>query len=137
MTTVRLERAQSSNMPSMSFILLGELGAVRVLNETIRVLSSNGYTSTVAYDPYQSSYGLVGAMAASLGASVRDMKSWDGSLSDAPIKDAHNYAIFLELVSFLEGMADNDIDLWCLDSTKEDAIELLDKAVRRIEISIV
>jgi hypothetical protein len=43
----------------------------------------------------------------------------------------------LELVSFIEGIASNDIDLWCLDSTKEEAIELLDKAVRRIEISVV
>ena len=72
-----------------------------------------------------------------MGAKVKDMKSWDGSLSDAPINNERNYVVFLELVTFLEGVADNDIDLWCLDSTKEEAIELLDKAVRRIEISIV
>ena len=124
-------------MPSMSFILLGELGAINVLNDAVRVLSTNGYTSTVAYDPYANKFGLVGALAAALGANVRDMKSWDGSLSDAPIKNERNYVLFLELVTFLEGIANNDIDLWSLDSTKEEAIELLDKAVRRIEISVV
>lgn len=121
----------------MSFILLGELGAIRFLNEAIRIIVNNGYSSTVAYDPYAQSFGIVGALASSMGANVRDMKSWDGSLSDAPISDSQNYALFLELVSFIEGLADNDIDLWSLDSTKEDAIELLDKAVRRIEISVV
>ena len=121
----------------MSFILLGELGAIQALNEAVRILNTNGYTSTVAYDPYASRFGLVGALAAAMGAKVKDMKSWDGSLSDAPINNERNYVVFLELVTFLEGVADNDIDLWCLDSTKEEAIELLDKAVRRIEISIV
>lgn len=135
--TVRLGRAQSSSIMKMSFILLGKLGAIRFLNEAIRVLSNNPYTSTVAYDPYQNAYGVVGALASSMGAGVKDMKSWDGSLSDAPIFDRQNYALFLELTTFIEGLADNDIDLWALDSTKEEAIELLDKAVRRIGISVV
>lgn len=121
----------------MSFILLGELGAVKSLNEAIRILNANGYTPTVAYDPYANKFGLVGALASAMGAKTKDMKSWDGSLSDAPINDEKAYALFLELVSFVEGIADNDIDLWSLDSTKEEAIELLDKAVRRIEISVV
>lgn len=121
----------------MSFILLGELGAIKVFNDAISIINANGYTSTVAYDPYTQKYGIIGALASSLGASIKDMKSWDGSLSDAPIKDNRNYVVFLELVTFLEGLADNDIDLWSLDSTKEEAIELLDRAVRRIEISIV
>jgi hypothetical protein len=122
---------------SMSFILLGELGAIQCLNDAISVIEKNGYTSVVAYDPYDHKFGLVGALAHAMGASVKDMKPWDGSLSDAPINDPKKYALFLELVSFLEGIVSNDIDFWCLDSTKEDAIETLDKAVRRIEISVV
>ncbi len=122
---------------SMSFILLGELGALQSLNSAISVLEKNTYTSVVAYDPYDQKFGLVGALAHAMGAKVKDMKSWDGSLSDAPITDPKKYALFLELVSFMEGIASNDIDFWCLDSTKEEAIELLDKAVRRIEISVV
>ena len=131
------EHVQSSNVFPVSFILLGELGALQSLNDAISVISKNGYTSVVAYDPYDQKFGLVGAMAHAMGAKVKDMKSWDGSLSDAPIMNPKKYALFLELVSFIEGVASSDIDLWCLDSTKEDAIELLDKAVRRIEISVV
>lgn len=121
----------------MSFILLGELGAIQALNDAIHVIRFNPYTSVVAYDPYGQKFGLVGALAHSMGAAIRDIKAWDGSLSDAPITDVKKYALFLELVSFIEGVAGNDIDLWSLDSTKEEAIELLDKAVRRIEISVV
>lgn len=121
----------------MGFILLGELGAVQSLNDAVSVIERNGYTSVVAYDPYEHKFGLVGALAHAMGANVKDMKSWDGSLSDAPIRDQKKYALFLELVSFIEGIVSNDIDFWCLDSTKEDAIQALDKAVRRIEISVV
>jgi len=122
---------------SMSFILLGELGALQSLNSAISVIEKNGYSPFVAYDPYDQKFGLVGALAHAMSAKVKDMKSWDGSLSDVPIYDKKKYALFLELVSFIEGIASNDIDLWCLGSTKEEAIELLDKAVRRIEISVV
>lgn len=121
----------------MSFVLLGELGAIQSLNDAVSIISNNEYSSVVAYDPYENKFGLVGALAHAMGASIKEMKSWDGSLSDAPIKDQKKYALFLELVPFLEGLVSNDIDLWSLDSTKEEAIELLDKAVRRIEISVV
>ena len=110
---------------------------MEALNNAIHVIQANGYTSVVAYDPYGHKFGLVGALAHSMGAPIKDMKSWDGSLSDTPIVDSKKYALFLELVSFIEGVAGNDIDLWSLDSSKEEAIELLDKAVRRIEISVV
>jgi hypothetical protein len=120
----------------MLFSELGSLGAVGVIDDARTELVERGFIGDITYEPYSNRVNVVGALAAACGAKNDDMAKWDGDLETAPVKKIQ-YALFMEIITYLEAHVDADIDEWCQEASEEQSIEMLRRASERIVIAVI
>lgn len=121
----------------MSLVLLQKLGAIEALEAASGVISARGFCNYSVSDQYSGTVDIRGALAIALGATQKNMRSWDGSSELVPISDDAKYALFFELETFIESVINSDIDDWQIGKEDSDATGLLSKCATAIAIAIV
>lgn len=120
----------------MSLAYLGALGAIDILRSASSELTARGFAHFMPCDPYAGTINMAGAIALACGAKDKELKAWSGDLEFAPIPNIQ-YGLFMELISYIESVVDEDMDDWSSGASKEDCIKLLDKCATRIEIAVI
>jgi hypothetical protein len=120
----------------MSLSYLGALGAVEILRSAGSELTTRGFAHFMPCDPYTGTVNIVGALAIACGAKDKELKAWSGDMEFAPIPDTQ-YGLFMELISYVESVVDEDIDEWSISVDTQDCVKLLNRCATRIEISVI
>jgi hypothetical protein len=121
----------------MSISYLGRLGVPDVCHKAIGILRELGLEKDIPYNSYTGAVSFKGSLALACGSTLKKLQPWDGSVTEdgIPVPE-HSISLFMETVSYLESLIDDDIDEWSSSHTFADIVSLIQKAINRIEIAI-
>lgn len=120
----------------MGFSYLGRLGGIDVLYRAADASANHGISSSVPYNVFTGQITPTAALALACAAMPHKMKSWDGGLDTVPVPDSF-YALFMEVLAFVESFIDADLDEWAQEKEVDEVVKLFKGCARRIEIAVI
>lgn len=120
----------------MTLLDLVRIGVVDILKNAASNVEQYGFNGWLPLHSYSGEININGAVALACGASLKDMKSWDGSLEDVPI-NSNRFGLYAETIKYLEAFMDEDINSWSETATTDDALSFFNKQINRLEIAII